>query len=133
MRSTWISSSQGRVFMKILIFYRISSSQITHYKTHIKTPAPFMAGDPLFFSILLGKKNFPPPRHVLAGLAGCAGWLGWLVGWVGWLAGLAGLAGWLGWLVGRYGRYGRYGYLISIYTDIIHIYIVYVYIYIYTY
>ena len=57
-------------------------------------------GDPRLFSILLGKKHFPPPRHVLAGLAGCAGWLGWLVGWVGWLAGWV---GWVGWLAGLAG------------------------------
>jgi hypothetical protein len=97
--------------MNILTFYGISKSQITHFKTRIKTPAPCMAGDPRFFSNLLGKKHFPPPppldtcwlgwRGVRVGwvgwLAGLAGWLGWLVGWVcwvDWLAGLAGLAGW---------------------------------------
>ena len=63
-------------------FYRISHSQITHLKTRIKTSAPYLAGDSLLFSILLGKKQLPPPVHKASRLAG------WRVGWVcgfGWL------------------------------------------------
>ena len=63
-------------------FYRISQSQITHLKTRIKTSAPYLAGDPRFFSILLGKKQLPPLCTTQAGWQG-RGWAGFegLVGW----------------------------------------------------
>ena len=75
--------------MTILTVYRISESRNTHLKTRIKTSAPYLAGDPRFFYILLGKKHFPPPVHMadrLAGwrVCGCEGER---------VCGLAGLAG----------------------------------------
>ena len=93
------SSSEKRFFCKISRFYRISPSQITHCKTRVKTSGPNLAGDPRFFSEILGKKHFPPPsKHGTQ--AGRVGWVrgcegvraGWLVGWLA------------GWLVGWFGR-----------------------------
>jgi hypothetical protein len=84
-------SSQGRLLKNILVFYRISSSQITHFTTRIKTSAPYLADDSLTNSMLIGKKHLSPPcRRESKGWRGVR--VGW-VGWVGWLAGLAGLAG----------------------------------------
>ena len=85
------SSSGTRIFSKISSFYRISSSQITHCKTRVKTSAHYLAGDPRCFSEILGKKHFPPPsKH--GRQAGRAGWVrgcegvrvGWLAGWQVW-------------------------------------------------
>ena len=82
------SSSGKRFFSQKTSLYRISSSQITHFKTRIKTSGAYLAGDPPFFSILLGKKHCPPPVYTCR-----QGWRGVRVGWVGWFAGFAGLLG----------------------------------------
>jgi len=105
-------------YYMLWILHICSVKRPTHFKTHIKTPAPFMAGDLLNNSILLSKTHFPPPVYTCRQGWWCVGvgWFGW-VGWVGWVGCLA------GWVVGRYGN------LISIYICL-HIYI-YIYIYIY--
>ena len=44
------------------------SIQIVHYKTRIRTPAPYLAGDPLFLATLTlqKQKQLPPPGHKAA-------------------------------------------------------------------